>query len=141
MNRAAVNAKPASERMAMANGAAQRVAVRKAVALQRVAALKVAALKVVVRKAVALLKVAVLKAAARKVALQRVVAQRVVGPKTVGLDRRVVNKAVDLAVLVATLVRRCLLPWMPIKMAKSPAKNSPMRSGHCGRWTRTKMAN
>ncbi len=131
MNRAAVNAKPASERMAMANGAAQRVAVRKAVALQRVAALKV----------VALLKVAVRKAAARKVALQRVAAQRVVGPKTVGLDRRVVNKAVDLAVLVATLVRRCLLPWMPIKMAKSPAKNSPMRSGHCGRWTRTKMAN
>ena len=136
MNRAAVNAKPASERMAMANGAAQRVAVRKAVALQRVAALKVAVLKVV-----ALLKVAVRKAAARKVALQRVAAQRVVGPKTVGLDRRVVNKAVDLAVLVATLVRRCLLPWMPIKMAKSPAKNSPMRSGHCGRWTRTKMAN
>ena len=125
MNRAAVNAKPASERTAMANGAALRVAVRKAVALQRVAALKVAVLKVV-----ALLKVAVRKAAARKVALQRVAAQRVVGPKTVGLDRRVVNKAVDLAVLVATLVRRCLLPWMPIKMAKSPAKNSPMRSGH-----------
>ena len=141
MNRAAVNAKPVSEGTAMANGAALRVAVRKAVALQRVAALKV-----VVRKAVALLRVVVLrvvvrKAAARKVALQRVAAQRVVGPKTVGLDRRVVNKAVDLAVLVATLVRRCLLPWMPIKMAKSLAKNSPMRSGHCGRWTRTKMAN
>ncbi|MFP6611210.1 MAG: hypothetical protein VB835_02780 [Pirellulales bacterium] len=88
------------------------------------AALRVAVLKVVV------LKVVVLKAAARKVALQKVAAPRVVGPKTVGLDRRVVNKAVDLAVLVATLVRRCLLPWMPIKMAKSPAKNSPMRSGH-----------